>query len=127
VGEHGSDGEAAYDHEKKGRGKEKSANLQQQVPRSVVEKPWALVAWCKKERSTLGLPDGRKCCGAPTRALHVHEVGVGRLHKPLELVAALLRLLRGVKKILSELCHGSVQVIRARLSYGRRQGRVGKR
>ena len=34
-----------------------------------------------------------------TRALHVHEVGVGRLHKTLELVAALFVLSRGVEKI----------------------------
>ena len=34
-----------------------------------------------------------------TRALHVHEVGVGRLHKPLELVAALLVLGRGVEEV----------------------------
>ena len=34
-----------------------------------------------------------------TRALHIHEVGVGRLHKPLELVAALLVLGRGVEEV----------------------------
>ena len=37
-------------------------------------------------------------CGH-TRALHVHEVGVGRLHKTLELVAALLVLSGGVEEV----------------------------
>ena len=34
-----------------------------------------------------------------TRALNVHEVGVGGLHKPLELVAALLVLSGGVEEV----------------------------
>ena len=45
-----------------------------------------------------------------TRALHVHEVGVGRLHKPLELVAALLVLGRGVEEVDGERLKGVVCV-----------------
>ena len=37
-----------------------------------------------------------------TWALDVHEVGVGRLHKPLELVATLLVLSGGVEEVDSE-------------------------
>jgi hypothetical protein len=38
-----------------------------------------------------------------TRAFDVHEVGVGRLHKALQLVGALLARLEGVEKIDGEL------------------------
>jgi hypothetical protein len=39
-----------------------------------------------------------------TRALDIHEVRVGRLHKSLKLVGALLVFNRGVKKIDGQLC-----------------------
>ncbi len=34
-----------------------------------------------------------------TWTLHIHEVGVGRLHKTLEFVAALLVLSRGIEEV----------------------------
>ncbi|OBZ78952.1 hypothetical protein A0H81_00516 [Grifola frondosa] len=38
-------------------------------------------------------------CLVRTWALYIHEVGIGRLHQPLELVAALFVLMRRVKEI----------------------------
>lgn len=52
------------------------------------------VDWGLLEQGFWGRGDGEL-----TRALDVHEVGVGRLHEALELVLPLLELRRGVEEI----------------------------